>query len=80
MMDGVTLVSVAHLPGTDRAAARMAIRAALCASVTDALGVKEVRVDALPGAAPRLIVDGEITAISVAISHTASYSFAAWHA
>ena len=80
VMDGVTLVRVAHAPGTDRPAARMAIRAALCASVADALGLKDVRVDTLPGTAPRLIVDGKISTIGIAISHTESLSFAAWHA
>lgn len=80
VMDGVTLVSVAHAPGTDRAAARAAIRAALCASVADALRLADVRVEATPGAAPQLFVGGEKSTIGIAISHTASLSFAAWHA
>jgi 4'-phosphopantetheinyl transferase len=79
VMDGVTLVSVAHAPGTGRADARAAIRAALCASVAQALGETDVRVDGVPGAAPRLLVNGELSPVGLAISHTDSRSFAVWH-
>src|SRR4051812_37670938 len=78
VMDGVTLVSVAHAPGTDRVAARAAIRAALCASVADALHRKDVDVDSTPGAAPRLLVGGQNSTIGIAISHTDSHAFAVW--
>lgn len=80
VMDRATLVSVAHAPGTSRTAARTAIRAALCASVTQTLGLSGVRVESVPGAAPRLFANGAPTTIGIAISHTASQSFAAWRA
>lgn len=79
VMDGVTLVSVAHAPGTGRADARAAIRAALCASVAQALGKADVRVDGVPGTAPRLLVNGAASPVGVAISHTDALSLAAWH-
>lgn len=80
VMDGVTLVSVAHARGTSRPAARAAIRAALCASVAGALRLDDVRVDAAPGSAPRLMVGGLASAMGIAISHTGSLSVAGWHA
>jgi len=79
VMDGVTVVSVVHAPGKSRAQARTAIRAALCTSVAQALGQQDVRVDTIPGTAPRLLVNGGASPVGVAISHTDSRSFAAWH-
>ena len=79
MIDQVTLVTVAHAPGTSRAAARLAIRTVLCQSIMDVLGVANVSVASLPGTAPRLLVGGKATAIGIAISHTDTFSFAVWH-
>ncbi|HEY0061954.1 MAG TPA: 4'-phosphopantetheinyl transferase superfamily protein [Telluria sp.] len=79
MSDPVNLVSVAHAPGTSRAAARLAIRMALCRSIAEVLGVKDVHVASLPGTAPRLLVGGAASTIGIAISHTDAFAFAAWH-
>jgi 4'-phosphopantetheinyl transferase len=75
------VLSVATPAGQDRAAARLAVRAAICEAACLLLDIGEERleVSGTPGAAPRLLVDGSDCGIGVSISHESGVSLAVLH-
>ena len=64
-----------------RATARLQIRAALRELAGGKLGIPpdEVVIQSVPGAAPRLMLNGHVSALGVSITHAGQFSFAAFN-
>ncbi len=77
--DEVLVISIVNPARAPREAARAAIRAAACEALAQSLGVapEQVAVESSAGKAPRLVIDGEPSAIGLSISHDGALSVAA---
>ena len=75
----VLQVDTAHVA---RPAARLLVRAALCELVGAQLGMDpgEVAVRAVPGAAPQLLLGGQLSGQGVSLTHASSFAMAAFNA
>jgi 4'-phosphopantetheinyl transferase len=64
-----------------RPAARLLVRAALCEFAGAQLGMAPgaVTIDAAPGAAPRLLLDGRLSGQGISITHAGPFAVAAFH-
>ena len=78
---GLHVVSILHEQSQTRSGARAQIRLALREMVAGALKVDLARVaiDAIPGSAPRLLVDGALFPAGISLAHDGWISVAAWY-
>lgn len=77
----VQIISIEHRPETSRTAARAAIRLALRELMAEqyALYTDQVVVVSVPGAAPRLLLDGRPILGGLSFSHDGQHSYAAFN-
>jgi 4'-phosphopantetheinyl transferase len=78
---GLHVVSILHEQSQTRSGAREQIRQALREMVAGVLklDVARVAIDAVPGSAPRLLVDGAPVAAGISLAHDGWISVAAWY-
>jgi 4'-phosphopantetheinyl transferase len=77
----VQIISIEHPPETSRTAARAAIRMALRELMAEQYGLHtdQVLVVSVPGAAPRLLLDGRPILGGLSFSHDGQHSYAAFN-
>ncbi|MFP5391170.1 MAG: 4'-phosphopantetheinyl transferase family protein [Gammaproteobacteria bacterium] len=76
---GLRVIGIFQPPGTGRDTARARVRLALreLAAQVYEVAMERIGIDSAPGLAPRLVLDGQVLAAGVSISHEEDYSVAA---